>query len=166
MRQSWKLFAAILAAAWTYSAQAHPDVPLWVYFQHAEDIYLVKVSGTSRTNVTFVVTDVLRGKNVTKMDLLVGSWPQTYLLNSEWILASVPITQVGEGHGDYVGREMEGDDGWVPGQIVRFNGKPFLKEIYWSSEGSDLDPAPDGTKGLTLDHVKQLLQKMPYKPEH
>jgi hypothetical protein len=60
---------------------------------------------------------------------------------------------------------MKGDYGWIPGSVVRSGGKIYVKDWTSNIPGGPppslavLDTAPDGTKGLTLDHVKQLLKQ-------
>jgi hypothetical protein len=137
---------------------AHPYEPPIVLVGGAENVYLGKVTAIAKDTVTFTVTTILRGKPTTalvlKPDIEGG---MAYPLQSEWLLASCSSGYTK----DSVGMPMEGYCGWIPNPVVTEDGKPFIKTGPVSPAfGVTVDTAADGTKGLTLDHIKQMLKPL------
>jgi hypothetical protein len=124
------------------------------FIPSAKTVYLVTVTSVVPDKVTFTVNEVLRGKPVPELGL--KPWMgNKYRVGSYWILAS-------DSHGadnNLVGFEPKRSCGWIPMSVSRKDGQSFIvAEADWV-EGVNLDMASDGTKGLTLEHVRRLLQQ-------
>jgi hypothetical protein len=144
----------------TRLAEAHPATPWPDYLAGADKVCLARVTSVEGDKVTFEVTDVLRGK--TGPVLVLTSVNIKFTPKSEWPLVSCPT-----GFKDSVGFVMAGDCSWIPAPIIRNGGNVFVVTSFSLGLSGEVnqDVLPDGTKGLTLDHVKQLLRQSEKKPE-
>ena len=141
------------------SAHARPYVAPIAFLLPAKNVYRVDVTGVGNGNVTFTVREVLRGKPVTQLTLH-PYMHNKYLLSSDWILASCAWGRDKQS----VGLTINDDCGWIPMTVTRKDGQAFVMlggERGMGLEDIRLDMASDGTEGLTLNHIRQLLQKSP-----
>ena len=129
------------------------------YFPEAKSIYLTKVTSITGDNITFEVMDTLRGKSMTVLTLKLAAQVENFPIKSEWLLVSCPS---GPGNGS-VGWPIVGNNDWLPGEIFRQGKDLYLRGGTWPQDGITLDKLPDGSSGLTLDHLKQLLKKQSSK---
>jgi len=156
MKRILSLCIALLALA--RIADAHAYSPWPYYLAGADQVCLAQVTSVKANKITFAVTEILRGKPAAGL-VLVGYLGNDlkYTPKSEWLLVSCPT-----GFKGTVGYAIKGDCGWIPGSVIRSDGKAFVPcsfPILPFPDGTGLDTLPDGTKGLTLDHIKQLLQQ-------
>jgi hypothetical protein len=140
---------------------AHPYEPPISLVPSAENVYLTRVTSVSNGTVTFTIAAVLKGKSISVLLLKPDMEGEMgYPVGSEWLLASCSLGYTK----DSVGMPMEGYCGWIPNPVVLENERPFVKTGPISPVfGVHLDTAPDGTQGLTLEHVKQLISQNPKK---
>ena len=139
--------------------QAHPYAPLSAYLPSAQNICVAKVTSVHGDKIIFAVGEVLRGHIASSLTLT-AMYGSTFAPESEWLLVSCSS---GYGNGS-VGFAIEGDCDWIPGAIRRTGSTLFVESGTFLSSGIVLDTAPDGTKGLTLEHVKSLLKEQSPKP--
>jgi hypothetical protein len=139
------------------SLSAHPPAALNAYFRFAHRIYLAKVSAISGAQITFTITNVLRGDPAAKLTLLISGFPTTYNENAEFLLVSC------KGESSTVGWTSSGYNGWIPGDVVRLQGKIYVKDSPFIAGDKDikLEQLPDGSKGLSLDHIREFLNDHP-----
>ena len=137
--------------------------PITEYFPNADTVYLVRVTSTDNGKVTFSVTEALRGNPITVL-ILTSLSAFEFKPDSEWLLASYGPERIG-GRKDEVGWLLKGGLlGWLPARVVRVDNEIYVQTFDWESDHLVEDKAADGTTGLTLEHIKRLLQQRPYKP--
>jgi hypothetical protein len=164
MRLFFSIFCALIISQLPVSA--HLPAPLTWYLDNTKTACLAKVTTVDGNRISFVVADVLKGK--VDHTLILERYPdfEKYAPNSEWLLTSCSW-----GSGNTLGWAMKGDCGWIPAAVVRTGGKVYVTD--WTSNipdkaaltlASDLVTTPDGRKGYTFEHVKELLKEHPAKP--
>ena len=120
----------------------------------AKTVYLVTVTSVAPNKVTFTVNEVLRGKLVP--DLGLRPWRDyKYRVGSYWIL----VSDSNGGDKDLVGFDPKRSCGWIPISVSRKDGQSFIVAETDRVDGINLDMASDGTKGLTLEHIRHLLKE-------
>ncbi len=128
--------------------------PLY-FLASSETICLAKATSIQGSTVTFAVTEILRGKNASSMTLR-ASANHPFEPKTEWLLIA---SSQGLGNGS-VGWP-KGD--WIPARVLRHNSMVYV-QMYGLREVLTVpDKLPDGSEGLTLEHLKQLLAKQPSK---
>jgi len=159
------LFVCLLLTR-TPLAQAEEAAPLPEYFHSAEKVCLARITAVDGYKITFTVTEIFRGKPDHVITVTRAGGAENYTLNSEWLLESCSY-----GLENSVGWDEDRPAAWIPGAVIRQGDKVYFtdwtariptkdKEIF----GITWDFMPDGTRCLTLDHIKQLLKDHPYKP--
>jgi hypothetical protein len=147
--------------------RAHTSTPLISYLGSAETVCLVQVISIDGNKITFVVTQILKGKPGASLILLPYPGQQKYVPKSEWLLVSCSA-----GDKRTVGWALDGDCGWIPGTVVRKDNEIYIQD--WTlnipggppptfTKGVPVDTASDGTKGFTLESIKTFLTKNPSK---
>lgn len=164
-----KRFFFILCLLLMYAplAKAELAMPLPNYFGSAEKICIARVTAVSGAEITFTVTEILRGKPDRVIQVTRAGGAENYVQNSEWLLVSCSY-----GLENSVGWDEDRPAVWIPGAVIRKDNQIYITD--WTSRippsdkqpfGIAWDTAPDGTRCLTLDHIKLLLKEHPYKPE-
>jgi hypothetical protein len=142
-----------------YEASAYSHFGRADYLKAADRACVCEVTSTSFATVSFTVTEDLMGKIPELLVLKNEEDFQKFAPKSKWLLVSVPTGEKGT-----VGWSPEGGDcEWVPVPAIKKDGVIYFQD--WTANltaGSGttfevLDEAPDGTRGLTLAHVKKLL---------
>ena len=162
MRLFLALSSALLMSQ--MSASAHLPAPLTWYVNNTKTACLAKVTAVDGNKISFVVTEVLKGK--IDHTLTLERYPdlEKYSLGSEWLLTSCAW---GFGGGT-VGWAMKVDCAWIPAGVNRIGSNVYVTD--WTTNmpakpaetlASDLVVMPDGKRGYTLDHVKELLNAQP-----
>jgi hypothetical protein len=147
------LLALCLLGVHSFAAGFVFQSPL-TFIPSAENVYLVTVTSVVPDKVTFTVNEILRGKPVPS--LILRPWMgERYVVGSYWILVSYSKGV----DKDIVGLDPERRCGWIPISVMRKDGQSFVMAQTDWVEGVNLDMASDGTKGLTLEHVKRLLHQ-------
>ena len=124
------------------------------FLPSAKNVYVVTVASVDAdNNVTFGINEVLRGDHVSRL-VLKPYMNTKYAVGSYWVLASCSA-----GTKDSVGLAGIGYCGWIPMSVSRKDGQAFIWAQVDQIEGVDLDMASDGTKGLTLAHIRRLVQQ-------
>ena len=153
------LFFLCLLLATASPAWAHEDIPITGYLGAAKNIYLAKVTSVQGANISFALNEVLRGRPAHSLSL-VAVPGQSYTKESEWLLVSVGPSPYGN---NSVGWVLKSDCAWVPSALIHSNGNVYIKTWTFPNSGIILDKLPDGSEGLTLDHLKQLVAQSPQK---
>ena len=134
---------------------AHVQAPFYDHARGATAVYLAKVVGVEGHRITFSITQVLRGDQVSKLTLT--TYEPNFTLNTEWLLAH------GSDHGygqDSLGWALKGDCAWVEAEVVHKNGEIYFVDWVLPSEGLTPDITfSDGNKGFTIGHLQTALQK-------
>jgi len=152
------LFSLCLLLAAILPIRAHPYVPPSAYLPSSDQIYLVRVSSAKADKITFSVTETLKGSPCASLTLIPvdGFY---FHEGTEWILIHLGRDQ----WKDHVGELLSGDCEWLPAAVSRKGDTAYIQTGAFPNSGMVLDTLPDGTKGLTLDHIKQLLNEKPSK---
>ena len=126
------------------------------FIPSSEDVYLVTVIRFSADKVTFAINEVLRGKRLTVLKL--KPWKENqYRVGSYWLL----VSDSKGASPDCVGFDPKESCGWIPMSVNRKDGQSFIIAETDQVDGIQLDMASDGTKGLTIDHVRKLVKHGP-----
>jgi hypothetical protein len=123
----------------------------------AKEVYVTTVtrSPENNNNVAFRIEETLRGKPIPFIRL------HQYAGNKYPVGAYSLLISSGQGSKDLVWDYADNRCGWITISISHEDGKPFVLSLTdWIKE-INLDMASDGTKGLTLDHLRRLLQQKP-----
>jgi len=138
--------------------------PIPGYFRWADTVYVARVASFEKDKVTFAVMETLRGnpEKVLTLTMPLGC-DEVYKADSEWLLVSC---DGGRGPGSIgkntVGWLMKGYCEWLPTPVVRSGKEIYVQDVDRENGKEVSDKAADGTTGLTLDHIKRLLQQKPY----
>lgn len=145
--------------------------PIPDYFYMVENVYLARITAVHGHNLTFAVTETLRGnpKDILHLYLHDGTVTpagklRSYKKDSEWLLGQVGSKYISGLAKDVVGWVRIGVQGWLPTPIVHSGNEIYMQDVCEENGIGVLDKAADGTVGVVLDHLKRLLQEHPYKP--
>jgi len=134
-------------------------------FHSAEKVCLARITAVDGYKITFTVTEIFRGKPDHVITVTRAGGAENYtLFDGFWNPAPtawrIPSdgTKIGPPLG-FQGGNPASDKVYFTDWTARIPTKD--KEIF----GITWDFMPDGTRCLTLDHIKQLLKDHPYNPD-
>jgi hypothetical protein len=150
-----KLGLFIVGCSFWFSSTAQANWSPLEEVLSAKEVYVATVawSPENNDNVTFRIDETLRGKPIPliKLHQYEGN---KYTVGSYWLLISS-----GAGSKNLVWYYSDKQCGWITISISREDGKSFVLALTDWINGINLDMASDGTKGLTLDHIRRLLKQ-------
>jgi hypothetical protein len=154
------LFLVFSPCAWSQMKQPIPD-----YFSRAQSVCVARVAAVHGRQVTFNVTETLRGTPgdiLRLMDCTVNAgFRSRFKKDSEWLLVSSGPSNVSDQ--DTFGWPKLGDYGWRQTPIVRSGFEIYVQDYSYEDGENVRDKGPDGITGLTRGHILRLLQEHPYQ---
>jgi hypothetical protein len=157
------LLFLILAGVPILDAWGLPDFPPSAFLSSAGNIFLVRVSSSTPEQVTFLVTEILKGK---PQDLvkLIPVPKREFKKDSEWVLMDLGSFN-GKGQ---VGTLLSGDHQWqwLPAEVVSVGDVEYMKSGPSSNSNIDvvLKKLPDGSEGLPLEFAQKYTLAHPAVP--
>ena len=159
------LLVAYLLLPQILPMRAEEAAPLPEYFKSAETVCLANVTAVNGSQITFTVTQALRGKPDHVLNVTRALGAESYIKNSEWLLISCSY-----GLANSVGWDEDRPASWIPGAVIRDGNHVYITDWTVRIPASDKQPfgiawdtTPDGKRCLTLDHIKRLLIEHPFK---
>ena len=155
------LLYGLLFLALPHIAFAMPAVTITMALPYADTAYLVRVLSLEKSNVTFSVTETLRGNPVKTLSLVLGDIDLKP--NDELLICSSKASRSGQ-RGNMVGNEIDGVFGWNYTTVTREENEVYVEDAQLENGHWTSDKIINGKNYLTLEHIKRFMEQRPQKP--